>query len=225
LEQHVRNHESRIQYPGNLRASDIALAFGPRQNGFDNGTLAVRIALPYAVLGAAILVPAAYNSAAMISPNAILIALTLSVCAFAKILLSAFFFGMAVGVIRGDTGLAKGVLISTTALLCLLPYIFVQARSVSSALSSGLGMLLLFVTIGFAFDYISVVQHTRAASFRDRLRDFTYLEGLPGLTTFATTLAASAGSAVLSVVSGQTSTLASQAVGLLFPTAASIVRH
>ena len=61
-----------------------------------------------------------------------------------------------------------------------------------AVLPSALVILVLFFTIGFAFDYRTFMRYSRAVTFRGKLRDFSYLEGMPGLTTFATTIAAAA---------------------------------
>ncbi len=213
---YVSQRTSELHGYGGLKASQIALAFGPCATDFENGLLALRIAIPFAVVGALAVIPSAGRSA--LTDAAFFITLFASVVAgFGKTALAAFFFGFMFRSIRGPSGLAKGLIVSVAAMLCLLPYWAVESPAAIIALGNALAILLLFLTLGFAFDLMTFLRHTRAVTVRGKLRDFSYLEGMPGLTTFATTVAAAAGAAVISVVSGHSSAIAAQAVKLVFP--------
>jgi hypothetical protein len=140
----------------------------------------------------------------------------------AKLGYLAFFFGAGFRHLRGATGVAKGIIAAVGLMVCLAPYWLAIAPDARSVLFDATGILLPLVLIGFMFDYSALRTNEPRAPFRRRLRDFSYIEGMPALATFATTIAASAGTAIAAIISGQSSSLAGEALKLLFPTALGI---
>jgi hypothetical protein len=136
-------------------------------------------------------------------------------------LIGAFFFGFFFNVIRGSSGLKKGINVSLVVVLCLLPSWIAPLSS--SSLSNLLALLfragqtfLFYMIIGvWAFDYRN---YRHAVKQEFQWKKFALFGDMPSATAFISVALTSAGVAVTTVLTGQFTSVLTQILKVAIPT-------
>lgn len=217
LKNQMENDLSRIRNEttlgNNLEVQEVVIGIGIRKTNWENGKWAASrgalLAVPFACLYLWELLQRSTGS----SQPYLLLDLVISLTTFlAYWTVCAFFFGYFFAYLRGNSGLRKGLAVSTSIILCLL---LVWGLSLTSAyaLVLRIGQTFLFFTLlGVWSDY---------RSFRDSMgsefswKQFAQFEYIPSLAAFGSMVLASFSTAVNSVMQDQYQSVVKQLVGMV----------
>jgi hypothetical protein len=193
---------------------EMALAYGPTGDSWQNGVIAVQYGLPLA------LIPAALTMYEFVAgrAQALFPALTFSlrmVFSFSYWLALAFFFGYFYTFIRGKTGLTKGAFLALGVTLPYLCYSLIQTQSLAEFRYFFLWATEVFsfcTLLGlFAFDYETLRRNGYS------LRDVFSLHNTPTLSAFASSLVAALVPGIMAIMSGKALDLAKSLADRILP--------
>lgn len=201
LDSEIKGLEAPLKLQDDLPLESVVVSIGPQGTNWQNGLWAARrglaIALPFSLLYLWQL----WQIAPTPRPPYFWLSLASPLLTFlAYWTVCAFFFGYFFPYIRGKSGLRKGLIVSTGAILCLA---FVWAFSLSSfsALFLRIGETLLFFTLlGVWSDYL-IFHRTLGKGFK--WKEFTQFEHIPTLAAFTSVFLASFSTAATSVMRNQ----------------------
>lgn len=202
-------------------AASLALNFGPFEENRKNGVAAAIVGIIFGVVDLLLgmrgdIEPFATNSVWEFS--AFYFATTLVLVPVLSFGIPAYFFGFYYQYIRGNSGLAKGLLYGSLMVLVLLFGWVIRAQTRLTLVLWGTEWILMFATIGIWFDY-TVLRNS--LDWRFRWNDVIEFAGGPRISALVTLIVTSLGVAISELLKGEFSSLAGMAavaVGLPTPT-------
>ena len=221
IEDYMRKHDEVLPLQNSLRIKDTVLAVGPCNSDWDNGWWAAKRSL--VLILPLFLVYSLVFTIREFQPQNLYPFLWFCIQVITFVgdgLIAAFFFGYFFNSFRGSSGLKKGITVSVSIILCLLPAWIVPLSS--SSLTNLLGLFfragqtfLFFTILGiWAFDYRN---YREALGGQFQWRKFAKFGDLPSATAFLSVILTALGVAITTVVTGQFTSIVSQLVKVAIP--------
>lgn len=214
LEGRINECEKDAKITNHVDVRDVVAAIGPFKTNWENAVWAVKRGFILALLFSTLYLwnllqietwpPEPYYWLKIVSSSGAF---------FSYWIVCAFFFGYFFICLRGDSGLQKGVYVSTAVILCLTPIWLISLTSPISLFLRGGQTFLFFTLLGLLSDY---QVFRKALGERFGWKKFMQFEEVANFSAFATVMITSIGTTTQSAVTGNFNKVIQDFVNMAF---------